>query len=70
MSWKAFACFSCGKPMQMFDILSGWCDRCQVMEQQDPEPYVCRARAITSATFGGQEITYLDHGSGDYPSPA
>lgn len=56
--------------MMMTSSLCGWCDRCQVMEFRDPEPYFCRTRRITSEIFRGQEIAYLDHSSGHYPSPA
>jgi hypothetical protein len=68
-----FGCFSCGRPMAMTELTTGWlgwCARCQVAEVRDPAPYLCRTTSITSEIFSGVETFYMDHGSGHYPSPA
>lgn len=63
-------CFSCGRRMRLLDRLTGWCDRCQVMEERLKEPYVCRTREVTSAFYWDQEIRYVDHAAEHHPSPA
>jgi len=64
-------CFVCGKPMiSIYGMGFGWkCHACDVIEERPPEVFISRVRTVAKATWFG-DVTYLDHGAGDYPSPA
>lgn len=64
---ETVSCFSCGQLMHMLDELAWSCDACQVMEEH--RNYVSHLRE-KSGSFYGEIIRYLDHGKGNYPSPA
>jgi hypothetical protein len=63
-----FPCFVCGNEMDGVRYY-GWCERCQVSEFRQKEPYFCWTRNISSVTWKGEEVNYLDHSRKSYPSP-
>jgi hypothetical protein len=62
-------CFACGKPMPSSGHLA-WCEDCDVYEEQSLVPFVSRVRTAPSCIWFGTEVEFLDHSSGNYPSPA
>lgn len=69
---RPFDCWICGGLMlQIPRSRTRRCKDCDVLELRRTQEYVPRVRTEKSlvSTFWG-DITYLDHGSGHYPSPA
>lgn len=66
----SFECFACGRAMEMLSIRYGWCEPCDVMEMRYEALYFSRTRTFLSQPYGGEELRYLDHSLGSYPSPA
>lgn len=70
-------CFLCGSPMSTEAVVCDGklkavycCQDCDCTEEPLPEDYVSPVQTVSSYTWHGQVIPYIDHSSENWPSPA
>ena len=62
-------CFVCGAGMENYGNATWFCRHCDVWEVRRLDPYISSTRTVLGQAWMGEDVEYLDHSAGHYPSP-